>query len=121
APFPVVDAACERDDVLVAQLLQGSCGKGRPVPGSAVGDDLPSTVGNRLLDPRFEPAARKMDGRRDVALVPFLALSDIQEDRRLGVVVQLARASGVDLVDLLSGLLEEIAVRAHCFPIYSDL
>jgi hypothetical protein len=34
--------------------------------------------------------------------------------------VQLAGAFGVDLVDLLPGLLEKVAVRAHCFPFYSD-
>jgi len=55
-----------------------------------------------------------------MALVPLLALADIEENGRIGVVVQLAGAFGIDLVDLLPGLLEKVAVRAHCFPIYSD-
>ena len=69
----------------------------------------------------WEPATGKVDGTRDVTLVPFLALADIEEDGRIGVVVAIARVLGVDLVDLLSGLLEKVAVRAHRFPIYSDL
>jgi len=73
-----------------------------------------------LLDPRFEPAARKVDGAGDVALVPLLALADVEENCRIGVVVELPGALRVDLVDLLPGLLEKVAVRTHCFPIYSD-
>jgi hypothetical protein len=34
--------------------------------------------------------------------------------------VELARAFDVDLVDLLPGLFENVTVRAHCYPIYSD-
>ena len=119
--LPVVDAAGQRDDVLVPELLERpGCERGA-VAGGAVRDEWPCAVGDRLLDPRFEPAAGKVDCAGDVALVPLLALADVEEDGRIGVVVELVCPFGVDLVDLLSGLLEKIAVRAHCFPIYSDL
>ena len=55
-----------------------------------------------------------------MALVPLLALSDVEEDRRIGLAVKLVTTFDVDLVDLLSGPLEKFAVRAHCFPIYSE-
>jgi hypothetical protein len=45
-----------------------------------------------------------------MALVPLLALADVKEDRRLRVFMQFARLRHVDLLDLLSGLLEKIAV-----------
>jgi len=118
--LPVVDAAGQRDDVLVPELLEGSSCERRAVAGGAVRDDRLGAVGDRLLDPRFEPAARKVDGAGDVALVPLLALADVEENCRIGVVVQLPGALRVDLVDLLPGLLEKVAVRAHCFPFYSD-
>ena len=119
--LPVVDAAGQRDDVLVPELLERPRRERRAVACGAVGDDLLGTVGDGALDPRLEPATGKVDGTGDVTLVPFLALADVEEDRRIGVVVALARVLGVDLVDLLSGLLEKVAVRAHRFPIYSDL
>ena len=118
--LPVVDAAGQRDDVLVPELLERPSCERRAVAGGAVRDDRPGAVGDRLLDPRFEPAARKVDGAGDMALVPLLTLADIEENGRIGVIVQLASAFGIDLFDLLPGLLEKVAVRAHCFPIYSD-
>ena len=61
-----------------------------------------------------------MKGSRDVTLVPLLAFADVEEDGLIGVVVELARAFDVDLVDLLPGLFENVTVRGHCYPIYSD-
>src|SRR5262249_57230226 len=68
--LPVVDPSGERDDVRVAELLEGPGGEDRPVARGAVRHDWPGTVADRLLDPRLEPATRKVDGARDVALVP---------------------------------------------------
>src|SRR5262249_27094635 len=121
AALPVVDSAGQVDHVRVPELLERLCRKGRSIAGRAVGDDRPAAVRHGLLDPRFQPAAWDVDGSGNVALVPFLALADVEEDRGLGsVVVELARAPGVDLVDLLPRSLEKFAVGAHCFPIYSD-
>src|SRR5262245_2040395 len=119
--LPVVDPSGERDDVSVAELLEGPGGEDRPVARGAVRHDWPGTVADRLLDTRLEPATRKVDGARDVALVPFLALADVQENGRNGVPVELPRTFDVDLADLLPGLFEQVAVGAHCYPIYSDL
>ena len=89
----------------------------RAVAGGAVRDDRLGAVGDRLLDPRFEPAARKVDGAGDVAFVPLLAFTDVDENGWIRVVVELARPFGVDLVDLLPGLLEKIAVLSSLLPL----
>src|SRR4029453_9981011 len=81
----------------------------------------PVGPGRVLLDPRLEPASGDVDGSGDVPFVPFLALADVEEDRRVGAVVELARAPSVDLVDLLPRVLQKFAIGTHCFPIYSDL
>src|SRR3954471_2989710 len=78
--LPVVDATGERDDVLVAELLERAGRERRAVARRTVGDDRLPAVGRGALDPRLEPAARDVDCAWDVALVPLLALADVQED-----------------------------------------
>src|SRR5438067_1610727 len=118
--LPVVDPAREGDDVLVAELFERLGRERRPVARRAVGDDRPRAVRSGLLDPGLQPPARNVDGAGDVALVPLLALTDIQKNGGVRVLVQLPGALGADLVDLLPGLVKEFPIRAHCFPIYSD-
>ena len=105
AALPVVDPAGQIDDVRVAELLERLRREGRSIAGRAVGNDPPATVRHGLLDPRLEPASGNVDGAGDVAFVPLLALADVEEDRRVGAVVEPARAPGVDLVDLLPRVL----------------
>ena len=82
--LPVGVAAGERDDVLVAELLERLRGEGRAVAAGAVDDDRLRAVGRGALDPRLEEAARDVDGAGDVALVPLVRLADVDEERRLG-------------------------------------
>ena len=58
-------------------------------------------------------------GAGDLPLVPLVLLADVDEERRVGRLEQLAGARGVDLVDLGAHLLQELAVTRHDFPKYS--
>src|SRR5204862_507196 len=80
-----------------------------------VGIELSNRPRGRL-DPGLQPAARDVDCGGDVPFVPFFALADVEEDGSVSLVANLACAADVDLVDLLSRVLEEVAVRTHCFP-----
>src|SRR5436189_2523119 len=82
AALPVGVAAGERDDVLVAELLERLRGENRPVAGAAVEDDRLGMVGGESLDARLEEPARHVDGPRDVALAPLVLLADVDEDAR---------------------------------------
>ena len=53
-----------------------------------------------------------MDGARDVTFVPLVLLADVDHDRLAGV-DGAARTRCVDLRDLGSHLLEQLAVRSH--------
>src|SRR5262249_50811367 len=103
-PFPVGEAAGERDDVLVAHLLERLRGEGRAVADRAIEDDRLTRVRGGALDARLEVAARDVHSPWDVALVPLVLLADI-DDERLASFDQLAGACGVDLGDLGAHLL----------------
>src|SRR5262249_8916005 len=53
-PFPVGEAAGERDDVLVAHLLERLRGEGRAVADRAIEDDRLTRVRGGALDARLE-------------------------------------------------------------------
>src|SRR5262249_40106226 len=118
-PFPVGEAAGERDDVLVAHLLERLRGEGRAVADRAIEDDRLTRVRGGALDARLEVAARDVHSPWDVALVPLVLLADI-DDERLASFDQLAGACGVDLGDLGAHLLQQFPVRRHRFPKYSE-
>jgi len=64
-------------------------------------------------------AARDVDGAGKVALVPFVRLADVDEERRLRSVEELAGARGVHFVDLGPHLGKQVAVARHDFQEYS--
>jgi hypothetical protein len=115
--LPVGIAACERDDVLVAELLERFRGEERAVARLAVDDDRRGLVRRGGLDLRLQEAADEMDGAGDVALVPLVLLAHVDEER---VALELARAGDVDFVDVGAQLCEEIPVTRHDFHKYSD-
>src|SRR6476619_2958472 len=85
-PLPVVDSTCDRDDVVVAKLLERPGGEGGAVAGRAVGNDRPRAVRDSLLDPGLQPPARDVHRSGNVALIPLIALADVQKDRIVRVV-----------------------------------
>src|SRR5262249_32575169 len=105
APLPVGIAAGQRDDVLVAELLERLRREGRAVPRRAIDEDRLLTVGSRLLDPRFEVAARDVDRAGYPALGPLVELAHVEDERPVVAGQQLARFRDVDLVDLRLDLL----------------
>ena len=117
--LPVGVAAGERDDVLVAELLERLRGERRARAAGAVDDDRPRAVGRRLLDPRLEVAARDVVGAGDVTVVPLVGLADVDEERRLGTVEKLAGPRSVHLVDLALDLGQQLAIARHDFQEYS--
>src|SRR5438045_150978 len=80
--LPVVDPTGERGDVLVTELLERLRREGGSIAGCAVDDDLPAAVRRCLLDPRLQPAAGDVLRAGEMSLVPFLPLTDVQEERR---------------------------------------
>ena len=95
--LPVGEAAGERGDVLVAEVLERLGRERGARAAGAVEDDLAGAVGDEALDPRLELAARDVDGAGDDALLPFLALAHVDEER---LALALARLGCADLVDL---------------------
>src|SRR5262249_39645885 len=79
--------------------------------GGAVEDDLSAAVGDDALDPRLEAAARDVDGGRQMALLPLVVATHVDEER----VLERLRIARVDLGDLGLDLAEELAVRLHGF------
>src|SRR5206468_7318478 len=120
AALPVGVAAGERDDVLVAELLERLRGERRAVAGGAVEEDRLGAIGGRLLDARLEVAARDVDRARNPSLGPFVQLAHVDDERTLGRVEQPARLRHVHLVDLRLDLLEQFAVVRHRFRKCSD-
>src|SRR5438067_999101 len=70
--LPVREAARERDDVLVPELLERFPREGRPVAGLAVEDDRPGPTGRGALDARPEVPAGHVDAPGKLALVPLV-------------------------------------------------
>ena len=97
-PLPVGEAAGERGDVLVAELLQRLRGERGARAAGAVEDELASSGRGRA------PRSATRAGRAgtwtragDGALLPFLALAHVDEER---LALALARLGRADLVDL---------------------
>jgi hypothetical protein len=118
-PLPVREAAGERADVLVAELLQRLGAERGAGASGAVDEDRARAIRGDLLDPGFEMAARDVDGAGDEALGPLVALAHVDEKRRLLRIDELARARRVDLGDLGLDLLQQLSIARHCFPKYS--
>ena len=90
---------------------------GRATAAGAVDDDRICMIGHRSLDTRLEMAARDMNCAGDVAFLPFIAFTDVDEDH--AVLGEVGRASGVNFLDFRLRLLEQVSIRAHCFNEYS--
>ena len=73
------------------------------------------------FDPGLEVAARNVDRARDLSLVPLVLLADVEEERRVDRVEELAGARGVHLLDLGANLLEKLPIVRHDFPKYSGV
>src|SRR5919109_396248 len=116
--LPVGEAARERNDVLVPELLKRLRRERRAVAGGAIDNDTAGLIRDGALDARLQIAARDVQRAGDVPLVPLVLLADVEDDG-LGGVDQLARLRGVDLGDLAAHLLEQFPVRRHRFPKYS--
>ena len=90
--LPVGVAAGERDDVLVAELLERLRCEHRAVARLAVKDDRVRAVGRDPLDTRLEVAARNVHRTGKMALAPLVLFSHINEERRFGRLEELAGA-----------------------------
>jgi hypothetical protein len=66
-------------------------------------------------------AAGDVDGAGNMALVPFVRLPDVDEERWFRTVEELAGAGGVHLVDLRLHLGKQVAVARHDYPEYSGI
>ena len=62
-----------------------------------------------------------MDGAGKMALVPLLLLADVDEERRVDRVEEIAGARSVHLLDLGLDLLQKLAVARHDYPKYSGI
>ena len=119
-PLPVAEPASEVDDALVAELAQGLRSERGAGARRAVDDERPRLVGDEALDALLEPAAARVQGARDVPLLPLVRLADVDEERRVGAAEELVRVDGGDLVDLGAHAPEELPVAGHYFPNYSE-
>src|SRR3954469_1295688 len=120
AALPVGVAAGERDNVLVAELLERLRGERRAVAGGAVEEDRLGAIGGSLLDARLEVAARDVDRARNAAFGPFVRLADVDDERTVGRVEHPTRLRHVKLVDLRLDLLQKFPVTRHRFRKCSD-
>ncbi len=106
--LPRLEPARHRRDVRVAELLERLRGEERADAASAIEDDLGVAVGGGGLDLLLDIALADVDGIRQVALLPFGRLTDVDDDR--GV-----RGEGIDLLwrdlpDLRSRLRQEVGI-----------
>src|SRR5262249_21193673 len=120
AALPVGVAAGERDDALVAELLECLRGERRAVAGGAVQKNRLGAIGGSLFDSRLEVAARDVDRARNASLGPFVQLPHVDDERTIIGGEELARLRDVELVDLRLDLLEKFAVVGHRFRKCSD-
>ncbi len=97
--LPVRVAAGQRDDVVVAELLERLRRERGAAAGRAIEHDPGAPIGDGVLDPRLEVAARDVNRSGNVSFVPLVALAHVDED---GVFALDQRGSrrGVDLLDL---------------------
>ena len=56
-----------------------------------------------------------------MSLDPLVALAHVDEGRRVVALDELLRSRDVDLLDLGLDLLQQLAVRGHCFQEYSEV
>ena len=108
--LPAAEAAGERRDVLVAELLERARGERRARARLAGEDDRRREIGDEALDARLEVAARDVHGAVDRALVELVRLAHVDEDGRLVGGEAGGSFSGADLVDLRLHLGEKILV-----------
>ena len=97
--LPVRETAGQRSHVVVAELLERlRCERGAAA-GRAIEHDPGAPIGDGVLDPRLEVAARDVNRSGNVSFVPLVALAHVDED---GVFSLDQRGSrrGVDLLDL---------------------
>jgi hypothetical protein len=119
--LPLAEAAREIDDVLVAELAERLRRECRAGPGRAVDDERAALVGHETLDPLLEPSAARVDGARDVPLVPFVGLAHVHEQGGVPALQALVRVDARDLVDLVLHACEQLSVTGHYFPNYSGV
>ena len=113
ALLPAAEAAGERGDVLVAELLERAGGERRARTRLAGDHDRRREVGDDSADARLEVAARDVHGVLDRALVELVGLAHVYENGRLVGGQAGGSFSGADLVDLRLQLSEKFLVRRH--------
>jgi hypothetical protein len=122
AVLPQRDAAPHGRDVLVAeQLLHGVSGERRAVARGAVEDHAAGAVGHEALDPRLQVAARHVHGARQVRLLELVLLAYVDDHGAVAVMRQLLDVLGIDLLDLLLDVADEVCARSHYFRKDSSL
>ena len=117
--LPLVEPAHHRDDVGVAELLEGLGRERRTGAAGAEDDDRGAVVGHPHLDVGLERPSRDVHGAGDGALLVLVGLAHVEGDRTLG----LAELIGLGRGDLADGGLrgvEEISEAGHCRSSGSD-
>ena len=117
--LPVDEPAGEVHDLVVAHIRQRLGGERGAGTDGAVDDEGASPVRHETFDARLETPARDVDRAGDMPLLPLVGLPHVDEERGLGVGVQLVRLDRGDLLDLLLHLREQLAIAGHYFPNYS--
>src|SRR5205085_2427501 len=110
AALPVDVAAGERERALVAELAERLRREGRAVALRAVEEHRARAVGRDAFDARLEVATGHVHGAGDAALLPLLALADVDEQRRLVAVEQFLGTARVDFFDRCLRALQQVAV-----------
>src|SRR5438309_90681 len=79
---PLLEAALEIDDRLVAELLQLPGGEHGAQPRLAVQDDRRRGIAHRTRDAEFEEATADVGGRLDVAVAVLVGIAHVDDDGR---------------------------------------
>ncbi len=108
--LPGVEAALDRDDVAIAEVLEGLGGESGAGPAGAVDGDRAGAIGDGVLDAELEESAGDVDRARDRALIDLILLADVKRDRAVGDHV--LGFVDVDFADAGLGLREQIG-RGH--------
>jgi hypothetical protein len=107
--LPAPETALQRGDVGIAELTEGLGRERRPVAGGAVDDDR-LVLRDLVLDLAFEVAAGDEHRAGDGPLLVLVELADVEERGIAEAFLGLGRG---DLVDVLLGLGQELAVAGH--------
>ncbi len=116
AVLPQRDAALERLDVLVAEVLAQRAGRvGGAVARRAVEDDVLVAIGDDALDARLEVAARDVDRAGDLPGRDLVALADVDDHRGVAVPARelVAQLGRLDLADLALDGAEQLGTGGH--------